>query len=154
MRTSSFICAAALALAACSPPAATTNVPPAPTPPAFVVGDLGDNDGAIQGCTTMLQRKGAQPGADVFRAAGGDHDAQGFMRIDGALVTLTLVSANITEQGGTRTFSDATHATQVLETLTTGATHEEADSVEQSGTLTITRNGGTQTIAVEGGTAC
>ncbi|HVY84117.1 MAG TPA: hypothetical protein VG943_03230 [Caulobacterales bacterium] len=149
-----FALAAVLLLAACSPQSTTGAATSTAAAARFVVNDLGDNDGAIQGCTTMLGRKGAQPGADVFRAGGGDQDAQAFVRIDGALVTLNLTSANVNEQGGTRTFADASHTTQVVEALTTGATHEEADSVEQSGTLTITHNGSTQTIEVEGGTAC
>ncbi|HWA01411.1 MAG TPA: hypothetical protein VG841_13960 [Caulobacterales bacterium] len=145
--------AAVLALASCSPPPAT------PTTSAtgaanFVIDDLAENDGDIQGCARMLGRVNAQPGADVFREDGVDTGAKGFIRIDGVLIQVNLVSANATEQGGARAFADASRSTQVVETLTTGAAHEESDSVEESGALTVTHNGATQILQVSGGTAC
>jgi len=159
MKLTTCLLAAALPLAACTQPAATTTAtaPPATTAAAtFVVGNLAEGDGQIQGCTTMLSRAGDAPSAgDLFRAGGGDDkDVQGFIRIDGALITLNLVTADIDEKGGRRSFADTAHTTQVIESLTTGAAHEESDSVEESGTLAVTHNGATQTLQVSGGTAC
>ncbi|MES1156604.1 MAG: hypothetical protein ABUL73_02385 [Alphaproteobacteria bacterium] len=154
MTARSFAFAAILLIASCGPQAATTSTTSAA--PSFSIGTLADSDAPIQGCSVMLSRAGAAPSdGDVFRA-GGDDDktVQGFIRIDGALITLGLVNASITEKGGARTFADAQHATQVVETLTTGEAHEEADSVDESGTLAVTHNGATETLQVTGGTAC
>ena len=155
--------AAALLLAACTPPATTTTSTSTTTSAvtgtthaaSFTVNDLQESDGNIQGCTRSLSRTGAAPSAgEIFREDGVDTGAVGFVRIDGALIAVNLVSSNGNEKGGTRTFADKANTTQIVETLTTGAAHEEADSVEESGSLAITHNGATQTIQVEGGTAC
>ena len=102
----------------------------------------------------MLGRTGPSPGADVFREDGVDAGARGFIRIDNTLIGVALVSSNATEAGSARVFENATHATRVVEQLKTGAAHEESDSVEERGSLTITHNGATQTITVSGGVAC
>jgi len=149
----------AAALAACAPPHAATTATNAATstasPAAFVINDLAEHDGDIQGCSVMLSRADARPSAgDIFREDGVESGAKGFVRIDGALIQVDLVRSDQNEKGGTRTFADKTHATQIVETLTTGAAHQESDSVEQSGTLAVTHNGATQTLRVAGGTAC
>ena len=157
MHAKFFVLAATLIAASCSRPAATTTAASAPPAAAsFTVGELADADAPIQGCSVMLSRVGAPSSAgDVFRAGGGDDKSvQGFIRIDGTLITLGLVNASADEKGGVRTFADAQHTTQVVETLTAGAAHEESDSVEESGTLAVTHNGAAQTLHVTGGTAC
>lgn len=152
MKTSLVVLFAALALAACSGPAPTAKKAPAPAD--FVVDDLADNDANIQGCSTMLARVQTTEPGNVFVEDGTDNGAKGFIRIDGQLVTLTLVSAVGDEKAATRTFADAAKTVQVVEKLKTGEAHQEADSVDQSGSIAITKGGATQTIAVEGGTAC
>src|SRR5262249_9987706 len=120
----------------------------------FAVQPLLENDGNIQGCTRMLSRVGAPSAGDIFREDGVDTGAKGFLRIDGALIQVDLVNSNASEKGGTRTFADKANTTQIVETLTTGASHQDSDSVDETGTLAVTHNGATQTIQVEGGTAC
>ena len=148
--------AAALLLLGCTPPAATsasTASSAAITPPAsFTVDLLAQNDANIQGCTRMLTRHGG--GGEIFVEDGVDTGAIGFIRVNGALLNVDLVSNTSTEKGGARTFADKARTITIVETLVTGAAHEEADSVEESGTLAVTFGGATQTIQVEGGTAC
>jgi hypothetical protein len=169
-----FAVAGLAALAACQKPAdpkataspgaaasgsASTAPSTAPASGTFAVGYLKESDSVgIQGCSTMLSRKGAAPDAgDIFDAEGGEAaNSKGFIRIDGAVVPLTLVSATYDEKGGSgvRVFTDAGKTLTVTETLKTGKAHEASDSVEQSGTLVVVFKGETQTIEVEGGTAC
>ena len=152
---------AALVLTACSGPApapksATSAAPTAtvPAPTDFVIDDLKEEDGNIQGCTTMLARVRTTAPGNVFIEDGVDTGAVGFIRIDTKLVKLTLVSATPTDRGAVRTFADPAKTVRVVETTTTGQSREESDSVDQSGTIAVTHKGATQTIAVEGGTAC
>lgn len=158
MRRAAIAMGLALSLAACgqATTASTTTSTTVPVPAAatFVVNDLLANDGQIQGCTRMLARTEASPGADIFREDGVETGAKGFIRIDNVLVDVALVSGQSTESGAARTFEDATHATRIVEDLKTGAAHQESDSVEESGTLAITHNGATQAIQVTGGVAC
>src|SRR5262249_31820082 len=149
---------AVLALVACAPPQAartpSNTATTAAAPAAFVINDLQDNDGAIQGCSVMLGRAGPSNGAigrDIFREDGVATGAKGYVRIDGALIEVDLVSSNQDDKGGTRSFGDKQHTTQIVENLVTGAAHEESDSVEQSGTLVVTHNGVSQTVRVRGG---
>lgn len=142
--------AATLLMSSCSPTATTSSTAGA----SFTVNPLLDNDGEIQGCVRGLGRTGAPSTGDIFREDGVDTGARGFIRIDGQLLSLSLVSSNANEHGGTRSFADAAQTTQVVETLTTGEGHPESDSVDETGTLVVTHNGATQTIQVEGGTAC
>src|SRR5262245_2605974 len=99
--------AALVLLAACAPPAATSTAADTTSAaaPSFVIGQLDQNDAVIQGCQTMLVRAGAAPSAgDVFESGAGDNNVQGFIRIDGALITLDIVQGQSTEQSSTRTF--------------------------------------------------
>jgi predicted small lipoprotein YifL len=144
----------ALALAACGK-VAPEETPVAAAAPSFTIDDLSENDAQIQGCSRGLSRQGAPVSASmVFAEDAVDQGAKGFIRIDGALINVDLVSSTSSETGGARVFEDATQTTRILETLVTGAAHEEADSVEESGTLAVTHGGATQTLNVVGGTAC
>jgi hypothetical protein len=152
----------ALLLGACQPKAAPQQAsasaappPPAPPPQAFTVGTLADSDySGIQGCTTVFGPVGAKPGSDIFVEDAGDTDGKGLMKIDGKMVGLKLVSQTQSEKGGLRQFKSADGKLSVAENFVTGKAHEESDSVEMTGTLTITWNGSSQSIKVEGGTAC
>jgi hypothetical protein len=125
------------------------------TPAEFAIGDLSETDAQIQGCTRSLSRAGSAVNAgQVFVEDAIDSGAKGYIKIDGAVLTVTLVDTNADEQGGTRVFETDDHATRVVETLVTGAAHEEADSVEESGSIVVTHNGASQTLQVAGGTAC
>jgi hypothetical protein len=142
-RPSAALILAAIMAAACTPT-------PAPQAPAnFTVGELTESDGDIEGCSTMLSRVGGARG-NIFIEDAVDTGAKGFIRINGNLIRVDLVRVS----GEQRAFADAAHRVEVVETLTTGEAHEESDSVEQSGSVVVTFGGVTQTIAVEGGTAC
>ncbi len=165
-----FVCVAAVAaLAACGPKvekkpdasgaaaisaAETQTAANAATIPAagFKVEALGEGEGDVQGCQTMLSLTGGS--GDIFRASAADNDAAGFVKIDGAVIRVDLISSEGDEKSHIRKFEGADKKTSVIETLTTGAAHPESDSVEQSGSLAVTHNGETQTLSVEGGTAC
>ncbi len=147
---------AVFALAACSKPvaapeASSSAVASSIAPASFKVQALTDADNDIQGCQVMLDQKEM---GQVFIEDGVDTGAHGYIRIDGTKYRVDLTSSVQDEKGGVRVFADKTSDLTVTEKLKTGEAHEESDSVEQSGTITVTYKGVTQTIAVEGGTAC
>lgn len=151
---------AALSLGACSKPATTTTSATSTTvaittttPASFTIGVLAEHDADIQGCTSSFSRQGDTPG-QVFTEDGINAGAVGYIRINGNLIKVDLVTADDNEKGGTRTFADKGHTVSIVETTITGATHPEADSVESSGTLAVTFGGATQTLQIEGGAAC
>lgn len=149
MKRHVFLAMTLVSLAACQSPAASTS---AARSQSFSVQALAENDIQIQGCTRTLSRTGATD--TIFAEDGVDQGAKGFIRIDGQLITVGLTANAGDEQHTTRNFADANHAVEIVESLTTGASHEESDSVEESGALAITYRGATQTIQVEGGVAC
>jgi hypothetical protein len=162
IRTLAALAFATVALGACQkdPPPAVEAVPeaaaPAPAEPApapFTVGDLAEGDGEVMGCQTMLSRIGASP-VHIFYSGAGEAPAQGFIRIDGTLMTVDLATATESETGGVRTFATTDGALSVVQTTTVGEAHPESDSVDLSGTLDVTYNGVSLSIPVEGGTAC
>ena len=129
--------------------------PPVPAKPAFTVGTLVDSDySGIQGCTTVFGRAGGQAGADIFVEDAGDTDGKGLMKIDGKMIGLKLVSQTQSDKGGLRQFKSADGKLSVAENYVNGTAHEDTDSVEMTGNLTVTWNGSSQSIKVEGGTAC
>jgi hypothetical protein len=143
------VCAAALVVA-CS----TTTTVSAPT---FTVGTLSESEAYTNGCMTMMRRTGVAPSdGDVYRVGQleADDSAIAFVRIDGVLIRLNLVSAEITERTIHRVFASADQSTRVVERLRIGAVNEAADSTAHSGVLTITHNGAAQTVRVTGGAAC
>lgn len=131
--------------------AAEEAAPETPAAAPFKLEALGDGEGEIQGCQTMLS---GDSDGDIFRASAADKDASGFLKIDGDMVKVDLVSSEGDEKGHVRTYESADKNTTVVETLTTGEAHMESDSVEQSGSIEVTHDGATQTIQVKGGTAC
>jgi len=144
----------ALALAACSKPAAAPEASSsaAPPPQDFTVQALTEADNDIQGCQVMLDQKGV---GQVFLEDGVDTGAHGYIRIDGTKYRVDLTSSVQDEKkGGVRVFADAKAGLTVTEKLKVGEAHQESDSVEQSGTITVTFKGITKEIAVDGGTAC
>ena len=147
-----------LMLGACQPKAAQPPVkpqPPAPAKPALAIGTLADSDySGIQGCMTVFSRAGDPAGNNLFVEDSVDTDAKGLMKIDGQMVGLKLVSQTHTSKGGLRLFRSADGKLSVAENYVTGTAHEDTDSVEMTGNLTVTWNGASQSIKVEGGTAC
>ncbi len=139
-----------------APPApAAAPKPPQPPKPGFEIGTLADSDySGIQGCTTVFGRVGATPGNDLFVEDAGDTDGKGLMKIDGQKIGLKLVSQTQSDKGGMRLFRSADGKLSVTENYLTGAAHEDTDSVELTGDLTVVWKGESQAVKVEGGTAC
>ncbi len=145
---------------------AATAQPKSSTPPSprtFTINalSLADGDNELSGCTTELTRVGAPESAGpVFRESSSDTEGIGFIRIDGTLIRVRLSSSKANQpsaadaQEYTHVFEDASHTTRVIEALKNGATNEQADSTAHAGSLTIIYRGATQTLRVEGGTAC
>jgi hypothetical protein len=174
------LCFAASTLPACNdhsttPPdaafshgeAAQTKVDPSastsPSSRTFTIDSLSltDGDNELSGCTTELTRVGApEPAGPVFRESSSDTEGIGFIRIDGAPIRVRLSSSKADQssaadaQAYTHVFEDASHAIRVVEALKNGATNEQADSTEHTGSLTVIYRGARQTLRVEGGTAC
>lgn len=120
-------------------------------PAAFKLEPLGEGEGDVQGCQTMLSNDG---GAEIFRASAADSDAPGFLKIDGDVVQVDLVSSEGDEKSRVRTFESSDKKTSVVESLVSGEAHQESDSVEQSGSIEVTHDGAKQTFDVKGGIAC
>lgn len=119
--------------------------------PGFKVEPLGEGEGNVQGCQTMLSNN---DGGEIFRASAADNDAPGFVKIDGKVVQVDLVSSEGDEKSRVRTFESADKKTSVVERLVNGEAYPESDSVAQSGSIEITHDGAKQTFEVKGGTAC
>ena len=146
MKRYTLLLTALVSIAGCQPGATTT------AGAAFNVQPLSETDIQIQGCSRTLSRTSA---ADpIFAEDSVDAGAKGFIRVDGQLIDVGLTAASGDQQHSTRNFADADHTIEIVESLTSGAAHEESDSVEESGALAITYHGATQTIPVEGGAAC
>ena len=144
-------------LGACQPksPPSAVQKPPASPQAAFSVDTLAEADySGIQGCMTVFDRIGAQPGASLFVEDAVDTDAKGLIKIDGQMIGVKLVSETQSGKGGLRLFRSADGKLTVAENYVTGTAHEDTDSVEMTGNLTITWKGASQSIKVEGGTAC
>ena len=138
-----------------SPKAAAPPAPTVPPKPAFTVGTLADSDySGIQGCTTVFGPAGGKPGADLFAEDANDTDGKGLIKIDGKIAGVKLTSQTQSDKGGLRMFKSADGKLTVAENYVTGTAHEDTDSVEMTGDLTVTWNGSSQSIKVEGGTAC
>ncbi|WP_155122468.1 hypothetical protein [Burkholderia ubonensis] len=170
------LCGAASSLTACNDHSATpshaathhagTAQPESSTPPSprtFAVNTLSLDDGEneLNGCTTELTRVGVPESAGaVLRDSSSDTEGTGFIRIDGTLIRVHLTASKVDESSDekvvryTHVFEDTSRTTQVIETLRNGATNRQADSTQQTGFLTIIHGGATQTLRVEGGTAC
>jgi hypothetical protein len=70
------------------------------------------------------------------------------------MIGVKLTSQTQSDKGGLRQFRSADGKLSVAENYVTGTAHEDTDSVEMTGELTVTWNGNAQSIKVEGGTAC
>ena len=80
----------------------------------FKLEPLGEGEGDVQGCQTMLS---GGDGGDIFRASAADKDASGFLKIDGEVVQVDLVSAEGDEKSHVRSFESADKKTSVVESL-------------------------------------
>lgn len=145
-----------LALSGCTPAAKPTDVAASSAAPAsFTLGAIDQSETDIQGCTTMLA-KGDDAVGYIFLEDGVDTGAKGFLKLDGQVVRVGLTSNSFDEakSTGKRLFASGDGNLSIVEDLTMGEQHPESDSVDMSGSLTVTYKGMTQTVPVKGGTAC
>lgn len=134
--------------------------------PAWKIETLPDNAPITQqsGCMMSLGPKGPNSFKSVFLDDGVDVKAVANIKLGGKLFVLGLVSVKTTGKNGAessgpgthyeRVFKDKTGAVNATSSLNVVAEHPEADSVEMAGTLSVTYQGTTQKVAVEGGIAC
>jgi hypothetical protein len=134
-------------------------------PPAWHIEKLPDNAPLYQqsGCMGSFGFKGH--GADtVFLDDSVDVKAKANIKLGGKIFALDLVSSKTSGKQGAdsaglgahfdRVFKDKAGTVTVVSSLTVTAEHPDADSTEEKGTLTVTYQGTTQKVAIEGGTAC
>ena len=116
------------------------------------------------GCLMSLGPKGPNSFKSVFLDDGVDVKAVANIKLGGKLFVLNLTREKTTGKDGAnssgvgthyeRAFKDKSGAVTATTSLTVTALHPEADSTEMAGTLSVTYQGTTQKIAIEGGIAC
>ncbi|MEI9888501.1 MAG: hypothetical protein WDN08_18770 [Rhizomicrobium sp.] len=116
------------------------------------------------GCLMSLGPKGPNSFKTVFLDDGVDVKAVANIKLGGKIFVLNLVSQKTSGRNGAessgvgthydRVFKDKTGAVAATSSLNVTAEHPEADSTEMAGTLSVTYQGTTQKIQVEGGIAC
>ena len=133
---------------------------------AWHIETLPDNAPITQqsGCMMSLGPKGPNSSKTVFLDDGVDVKAVANIKLGGKIFVLNLVSEKTSGKQGQdssgigthydRVFKDKTGAVSVTSALNVTGQHPEADSTEMAGTLSVTYQGTTQKIAVEGGIAC
>jgi hypothetical protein len=132
---------------------------------AWQIEPLPDNAPLYQqsGCMGSFSPKG-HTGQTVFLDDSVDVKAKANIKLGGKIFALDLVSAktngkNVSDASGPgthydRVFKDKTGVVSVTAALIAGKEHPDADSTEMAGTLSVTYQGATQKIAIEGGVAC
>jgi hypothetical protein len=133
---------------------------------AWHIETLPDNAPITQqsGCMMSLGPKGPNSFKSVFLDDGVDVKAVANIKLGGKIFVLGLVSEKTSGKQGQdssgvgahydRVFRDKTGAVAATTSLTVTAEHPDADSTEMAGTLSVTYQGTTQKIAIEGGIAC
>jgi hypothetical protein len=116
------------------------------------------------GCMSSFGPKGPHSDQTVFLDDGVDTGAKANIQLGGKLFALGLVSAKTSGKQGAessgigahydRVFKDKAGAVSVAASLVVTAEHPDADSTEMAGTLSVTYQGTTQKIAIQGGIAC
>jgi hypothetical protein len=116
------------------------------------------------GCMMSLGPKGPNSFKTVFLDDGVDVKAVANIKLGGKIFTLNLVKVTTSGKQGAdstgvgthyeRVFKDKTGAVAATSSLNVTAEHPDADSTEMAGSLSVTYQGTTQKIAVEGGIAC
>ena len=116
------------------------------------------------GCMMSLGPKGPNSFKTVFLDDGVDVKAVANIKLSGKIFVLNLVKVTTSGKQGAdstgvgthyeRVFKDKSGAVAATSSLNVTAEHPDADSTEMAGLLSVTYQGTTQKIAVEGGIAC
>ncbi len=133
---------------------------------AWHIETLPDNAPLTQqsGCMSSFGPKGPNSFKSVFLDDAIDTGATANIKLGGKIYVLKLVSVKTTGKNGAessgpgthyeRVFKDKTGAVLATASLTVTKENPEADSTEMAGTLSVTFQGTTQKMAIEGGVAC
>ncbi len=151
MKHAAALTVVAIVLAGCH--SVVPDAPAAPVPAVFSVDDMADGDGNITGCTTTLYRDTTRR-HQIFVEDDVESGGVGYIRINGQLLKLDLTRSSHSDTGGLSVFTSADKDVQVVEDFLTGAAHQESDSVDSTGSLSVTYRGAVQSFIFTGGTAC
>ncbi len=139
-----------IALAACHQP-----TPAEKAASAFAVNPLLPADGAdLTGCITRIARAGTTDGSRIFIEDSLQGGANGYVRIDGKPVKVTMSTGGSDSIHSVRSFIDASGKLSVVESYDISDKKTGQNIRPLTGQLIVTWKGGTQTIAIGGARAC
>ena len=120
------------------------------------VGVIKDNDYKLLsgGCYSQYWPAHTRSEADFFIENTGDDHAIGILRLPDRVVRMVLKSASGDEKTLTRHYADPRHIATLDIKARVVKQNPDSDSVEMKGTITLTLNGKTFKIPVEGATLC
>lgn len=122
---------------------------------AFTIGNLQAGDGSdLTGCITKIARAGTTDGSRIFIEDSLQGGANGYIRIDGKLVKITMTSGGSDSIHSVRSFIDASNRLSVVESYDIVEAKPGQSVRPLTGQLIVTWKGGTQTIAIGGARAC
>lgn len=139
----------AMAVAGCHQPTAAEKAAGA-----FTVDNLQPGDGAdLTGCITKVGRAGVT-GARIFIEDSLQGGANGYIRINGHLTKITMVTGGADAVHSIRSFVDASKALSVVESYNIGEAAAGTTVRPVTGELIVTWKGGTQRIPIGGARNC
>ncbi len=122
---------------------------------AFTVSPLQAGDGAdLTGCITRIARAGITDGSRIFIEDSLQGGANGYIRINGKPVKVTMSTGGSDSIHSVRSFIDASGKLSVVESYDIGEAKAGQTIRPLTGQLIVTWKGGTQTIAIGGARAC
>ncbi|CAL4866849.1 hypothetical protein MMA231_01094 [Asticcacaulis sp. MM231] len=121
---------------------------------AFTVDNLQPGDGAdLTGCITRVGRAGVT-GARIFIEDSLQGGANGYIRLNGQLTRVTMVTGGADAVHSIRSFVDTTKALSVVESYNIGEAAAGTTVRPVTGELIVTWKGGTQRIPIGGARNC
>jgi len=118
---------------------------------AFTIGDLQTGDGAgLTGCITTVARAGHTDGTRIFIEDSLQGGATGFIRLNGQLTKMVMITGGSDHIHSVRSFVDGSGQLSVVESYDIGETREGQTVRPLTGELIVTRKGDTQRIAIGG----
>ena len=122
---------------------------------AFTVNPLQPADGAdLTGCITRIARAGTTDGSRIFIEDSLQGGANGYIRIDGQPVKVTMSTGGSDSIHSVRSFVDASEKLSVVESYDIGDAKAGQSIRPLTGQLIVTWKGRPQTIAIGGARAC
>lgn len=122
---------------------------------AFTVNPLLPSDGAdLTGCITKVARAGITDGSRILIEDSLQGGANGYIRLNGRLTKITMISGGSDSIHSVRSFVDASNRLSVVESYDIGDVKPGQTVRPLTGQLIVTWKGGTQTIAIGGARGC